>query len=69
MDRATHRIDDAGEFAQQAIARRLDQTAAILRKTGDDQVGLKRFHPPEGALLVDTHQPAIARDIRREHGR
>src|SRR4029079_13085225 len=37
VDRATHRIDDAGELEQQPVACRLDDAAAVFRNLRVDQ--------------------------------
>ena len=68
LDRAAHRIDDAGELDQQAVAGGLDDAAAMLGDLGVDQFAPKRLQRGERALLVRAHQPRVAGDIGGENG-
>ena len=63
------RIDDAGEFGQQAVARRLDQPSMMLGELGIEQRGAMGFQLSDGALLIGADQPAITGNIGCEHGR
>jgi len=68
-DRAAHRIDDAGKFDQQAVARGLDHAAFVFVQFGIDQLAPQ---PPQGrqsAFLIRTHQARIAGDIDRHDRR
>ena len=69
LDRAAHRIDDAGELDQQAVAGGLDDAAAMLGDLGIDERLSTGLEPGERAFLVGTHQPAITGDIGRQDGR
>jgi len=44
-DGVTHRIDDAGEFEQQAVAHRFDDAAAIFLYFGVGQLASERLQP------------------------
>ena len=66
LDRAAHRIDDAGELDQQAVAGGLDDAAVVLGDLRVDQLAAERFEPFERAFLVRPHQPRIARHIGGE---
>ena len=68
-DRAAHRIDDAGELDQQAVAGGLDDAAVMLGDLRIDELAAQRPEAFEGALLVGAHQPRIARHIGREDRR
>ena len=63
FDRATHRIDDAGEFNQHAVAGGLDDAAAVLLDLVIDQLMAHRFEAFERTFLVRPHQPRIAGNI------
>ena len=66
LDRAAHRIDDAGEFHQQAVAGGLDDAATVFGDLGIDQLAPVRFQPCERPFLVRTHQPRVAGHIGGE---
>jgi len=69
LDRAAQRVDDAGELDKQSVAGGLDEATPML---GDFRIkkltahGLEAF---EGAALVGTNEPRIARHIGREDRR
>ena len=63
LDRATQRIDDAGEFNKKPVAGRLDQPAPMCGDRGVDNLGPDRFQPAEGSFLVNPDQTRIASDI------
>jgi hypothetical protein len=69
FDGAAYRIDDAGELDQQAVARGLDDAAAVLGDLGIDKLAPMRLQPGERLLLLGSHQPAVAGDIGRQNGR
>jgi hypothetical protein len=54
---ATHRIDDAGELQQQAVACSLDDATSMFLDLGIGQFASDRFKRSERTLLVLTHQP------------
>jgi hypothetical protein len=66
LDRAAHRIDDAGKFHQQAVASGLDDAAMVLGDFRIDKLAAQRFEAFERALFVRPHQPRIPRHIGGE---
>jgi hypothetical protein len=60
---AAHRVDDAAEFHQHPVARRLDDAAAMFGDLRVDQFPSMRFQPGQRALLIRPHQTRIARHI------
>ena len=69
LDGAAHRIDDADELGQQAVAGGLDDASAVLGDLGIDEFAAMCLQSGKGALLVGTHQPAVAGDIDGQDGR
>ena len=69
LDRAPHRVDDAGKLYQQPVAGGLDDAAAVLGDLGVDQFAPDRLQRRERAFLVGAHQPRIADDIGRQNRR
>ena len=67
LDRAAHRIDDAGKLDQQAVAGGLDDAAVVLGDLRIDELAPQRLEAFERAFLVRAHQPRIARDIGGEY--
>ena len=66
LDRAAHRIDDAGELDQEAVAGVLDDAAAVLGDLRIDQLAQVRLEALVRALLIRPHQPRVARHIGGE---
>ena len=62
-------IDSTCELDQHAITGGLDDATVMRGDSGIDERLSKRLKLRECALLVATHQQAIAGDIRRQHGR
>jgi len=63
---AAHRVDDAGEFRQHAVAGGLDDPAVMLadlRLEQFDETGLEALMR---AFLIGTHQAGIAHHIGGE---
>ena len=69
LDRATHRVDDAGELHQQAVAGGLDDAAAMFGDLRIDQRGEMRLERRERAVLVGAHEPAVAGHVGGQDGR
>jgi len=67
LDRAAHRIDDAGKFHQQAVAGGLDDAAVVLGDLRIEELLPQRFEALVRALLVGAHQPRIAGHIGGEN--
>jgi hypothetical protein len=64
--RTAHRVDDAGEFRQHAVAGGLDDAAVMLADLRIDHFGEMRLEALMRAFLVRPHQPRIARHIGGE---
>src|SRR5262249_20268494 len=58
LDGATHGIDDAGEFGQQAVAGGLDDAALVFVDLGIEHRAPVGLQPGERSFLVEAHQPA-----------
>ena len=54
LDGATHRVDNAGELEEQAVARGFDNAAAMFLDFGVGQLAPERFQGGEGPFLVNT---------------
>ena len=63
---AAHRVDDAGEFRQNAVAGGFDDAAAVLPDLRVDELTADALEPFERPLLVCSHQPRIGHDIGGE---
>src|SRR6266700_3930639 len=63
---AAHRIYDAREFHQQAVAGSLDDAALMLLDLGIDELPAMRLETLVRAFLVRPHQARIARHISGE---
>ncbi len=66
LDRAAHRVDDAGELDQHAVAGGLDDAAAVLGDLRIEELAAQRLEAFERAFLVRPHQPRIPRHIGGE---
>jgi hypothetical protein len=60
---AAHRIDDAREFHQHAVAGGLDDAAMMFTDFRIEELAAQRFEAFESALLVRSHQQRIPRHI------
>jgi hypothetical protein len=63
---AAHRVDDTGEFREQAVAGVLDDVAPVLLDLRIDQLPEVRLEAFVRTLLVRPHQTRIARHIGGE---
>jgi hypothetical protein len=66
LDRATHRLDDAVEFDQSAVAGALDDASAMHGDGGIDQITAQRPQPRQGAIFVGAGKPAVADNVGRQ---
>ena len=66
LDRAQHRVDDAREFRQHAVAGVFDDPAVMLLDLRLDQLAAMRLEAFVRALLVRPHQARIADHIGGE---
>jgi hypothetical protein len=65
--RATRSIHHAGEFHQHAVARGLDDAAAMCGDGWIDEGFSDRLQPGQRSFLVGTHEAAIPGDIRSQY--
>ena len=63
FDGAAHRVDDAAEFDDAAVAGALDDAAVMHGDGRVDQVAAKRPEPRENAIFVRAGEPAVADDV------
>ena len=68
QDSAGDRVDNAGEFAEHAVAHELDDAAAVLGDERLEQLLAVGLEAVEGTLLVALHQARVADHVRRENG-
>ena len=66
--RAGHRLDDGSELAQGAVARQVDDPAAVLGDERLDELLAVCLEALERALLVLPHQPRVADHVGRQDG-
>ena len=69
FDCAAHRVHDAPEFDDRAIARTLDDAPAMNRNDGVDEIAAKGSQAREDAILVRAREPAISNDVRDQNRR
>ena len=67
-DRADHRLNDAGELDQDAIAGQFDDPAMLCCDLGLDQFRLVLLKALQGADIISPHQAAVADDVGGEDG-
>ena len=58
LDRAAHRVDDAAELDDAAVAGALDDAAVMSGDGGVDQIAAQRAEAREDAVLVRAGKPA-----------
>ena len=64
FDRATHRVNDAAELDDAAVAGALDDAAVMHGDCGIDQVASQRAQSGQSSIFVDTSESAIADHVR-----
>ena len=69
FDRAAHRVDDAAELDEHAVAGALDDAPVMHGDGRIDQIAAQGAQPREGAILVGAGEPAVADDVRRQDRR
>jgi hypothetical protein len=67
LDRAAHCIHDAWKLNQNSVTGRFHDAAVMLLVLWIDQLAAKHLETGERALLVRSHQPAIAGNIGGEN--
>ena len=60
---AAHRVDDAAELDDAAVAGALDDAAVMDGDGRIDQIAAKRPKPRQDAVLVRAGEPAVADDV------
>jgi hypothetical protein len=66
---AAHRVDDAAELDNCAIARALDDSTVVYGDGRIDQVAAQRPQPRQNPVLVGSGKPRIADDIGHQDRR
>ena len=63
LDRAAHRVDDAAEFDDRAVAGALDEAAVVDGDRRINQGVAQSAQPRQRAVLVRAGEPAVADDV------
>src|SRR5215475_5071772 len=66
FDRATNRIDHACKLAEQTVACRVDDAAAVLFDLGVGNLPPQCLQRSERAFFVRPHQARVARNVGRQ---
>ena len=66
---AAHRVDDAAELDDAAVAGALDDAAMMHGDCGIDQIAAQRAQSRQGSIFVRASEPAIADHIRDQNRR
>ena len=69
FERAAHRVDDAAELDDAAVAGALDDAAVVHGDCGIDQIAAQRAQSRQGSIFVRAGQPAITDHIRDQNRR
>ena len=69
FDGAAHRVDDAAELDDCAVAGALDDAAVVNGDGRVDQVAAKRPQPRQNPVLVGSGKPRIADDVGHQDRR
>ena len=69
FDCAAHRVDDAAELDDAAVAGALDDAAMMHGDCGIDQIAAQRAQPRQGSIFVRAGEPAVADHIRDQDRR
>ena len=64
FDCAAHRVDDAAELDDAAVAGPLDDAAMVHGDCGVDQVAAQRAQSRQSSIFVRAREPAVADHIR-----
>ena len=63
FDGAVNCVDDAAKLDDAAVARALDDTAAMHGDCGIDQIGAQRAQSRQNPVLIYPGKPRIADDV------
>ena len=66
LNRASHRIDNAGKLRQQSVTHVFDHAAPVLGDLRMHQLGEVRLQPLVCAFLIRSHEPRVSRHISGE---
>jgi hypothetical protein len=69
FDREAHRVDDAAELDDAAVAGALDDAAMVHGDERVDQVAAERPEPRQNSIFVRASQPTIADHVRDQDRR
>ena len=69
FDGAAHRVDDAAELDDRAVAGALDDAPVMHGDGRVDQIAAQRPQPRQDAILVRAGEPAVADHIRAKDRR
>ena len=61
---AAHRVDDAAELDDAAVAGALDDAAMVDRDGRVNQVAAQRAQSRQGSIFVRSREPGVAHHIR-----
>ena len=64
FERAAHRVDDAAELDDAAVAGALDDAAMMHGDRGIDQIAAQRAQSRQSSIFVRAGEPAVADHIR-----
>ena len=67
LDGAAHRIDDAAEFDDAAVAGALDDPTVMDRDRWVDEVAAEGPEASEDAIFVRARKPAVADDVGHQN--
>ena len=65
LNRAAHRVDDAAELDDEAVAGALDDAPVMHGDGRVDQIAAKGPEPREGAIFVGAGEPSCSRRYLR----
>ncbi len=68
-DSAAHGIDSGGKLNQGAVARELDESAAVAVDRWIDHLPPQGFQPRQGAFFVLFHQARVANNVCDQNSR
>ena len=69
LDGAAHRVDDAAELDEAAVAGALDDATVMHGDRRIDQIAAQRPEPRQDAILVRSREPAVADHVRDQDRR
>ena len=67
LDRATHRVDDAAELDDAAVASALNDAAVMGGDGRVDQIAAEASKTRKGPVFVGAGEPAVSDDVRNRY--